>query len=170
MPEIHTLTFIPSKILSPIDFCSSSQGAVEMAADLAERFQAELYLVNVIPTFPTTTLLDFATEADYIQQASTNASNRLAKCHLALTARGVKSTFYVQVGHDIAGNIVEVVERENIELVVISTHGITGWYPLVVGSIAEKVVRLAKCPHLLLRSATPEASVKPWSTGFSRWW
>jgi nucleotide-binding universal stress UspA family protein len=116
MPEIHTLTFIPSKILSPIDFSSSSQGAMEMAADLAERFQAELYIVNVIPMFSTTSFPDFATEADYIQQARTNASNRLAKCHLALAARGVKSTSCVQVGNDIAGNIVEVVERENIEL------------------------------------------------------
>ena len=54
----------------------------------------------------------------------------------------------------------EVVEREHIDMVVISTHGISGWHPLVFGSIAEKVVKLVQCPLLLLRSAKPDASGK----------
>ena len=53
----------------------------------------------------------------------------------------------------------EVVERDHIDMVVISTHGISGWRPLVFGSIAEKVVKLVQCPLLLLRSVSPEASV-----------
>jgi nucleotide-binding universal stress UspA family protein len=53
----------------------------------------------------------------------------------------------------------EVVEREHIDMVVISTHGISGWHPMIFGSIAEKVVKLVQCPLLLLRSAKPEASV-----------
>jgi len=51
----------------------------------------------------------------------------------------------------------EVVESEHIDMVIISTHGISGWHPLVLGSIAEKVVKLAQCPLLLLRSAKPGA-------------
>jgi nucleotide-binding universal stress UspA family protein len=49
----------------------------------------------------------------------------------------------------------EVIDREQIDMVVISTHGISGWHPLVFGSIAEKVVKLVRCPLLLLRSAKP---------------
>jgi hypothetical protein len=45
-------------------------------------------------------------------------------------------------------------------MVVISTHGISGWRPLVFGSIAEKVVKLVQCPLLLLRSASPETSAR----------
>ena len=60
---------IPTKILLPIDFSPSSQAALEMAADLAEHFHAELYLVNVIPMFPTTTLPDLIPEAEFIQEA-----------------------------------------------------------------------------------------------------
>jgi hypothetical protein len=52
----------------------------------------------------------------------------------------------------------EVVERDQIDMVVISTHGISGWRPLVFGSIAEKVVKLVQCPLLLLRSVSSEAS------------
>ena len=51
----------------------------------------------------------------------------------------------------------EVVKREVIDMVIISTHGITGWHPLVFGSIAEKVIKLVECPLLLLRSAKPVA-------------
>jgi nucleotide-binding universal stress UspA family protein len=52
----------------------------------------------------------------------------------------------------VAGNIMMVIDREDIDMVVISTHGISGWRPLVFGSIAEKVVKLVQCPILLLRS------------------
>jgi nucleotide-binding universal stress UspA family protein len=38
----------------------------------------------------------------------------------------------------------EVVDREHIDMILISTHGISGWHPLVFGSIAEKVVKLAQ--------------------------
>jgi nucleotide-binding universal stress UspA family protein len=64
----------------------------------------------------------------------------------------------------------EVVEREHIDMVVISTHGISGWHPLVFGSIAEKVVKLVQCPLLLLRSAKPDTSVKSPSGRSIEWW
>jgi len=42
-------------------------------------------------------------------------------------------------------------------MIVLSTHGISGWRPIVFGSIAEKVVKLVQCPLLLLRSVKAEA-------------
>jgi nucleotide-binding universal stress UspA family protein len=149
---------IPTKILLPIDFSPSSQAALDMAADLAQHFQAELYLVNVIPEFPTTTIPDFIPEDAFLENARKYAEVHLAKCKAALQTRGVKSTFSVEVGNDVVGNIMEVVDREHIDMIVISTHGISGWHPLVFGSIAEKVVKLAQCPLLLLHSAKPEES------------
>jgi nucleotide-binding universal stress UspA family protein len=170
MPEIHAFPSIPTKILLPIDFSTSSQAALEMAADLAQHFHAELYLVNVIPFFPTTTLPDLIPEAEFIQEARAFAERHLAKCYAALVARGVKSHSSVEVGNDIAGNIMQVVDREHIDMVVISTHGISGWHPLVFGSIAEKVVKLVQCPLLLLRSTKPETGVKAAPGRASEWW
>jgi nucleotide-binding universal stress UspA family protein len=170
MPEVHAFPTIPTKILSPIDFSPSSQAALEMAADLAKHFHAELYLVNVIPLFPTTTLPDLVPEAEFIREAKSFTERHLAKCHAALAARGVKSNSSVEVGNDIAGNIMEVVEREHIDMVVISTHGISGWHPLVFGSIAEKVTKLVRCPLLLLRSAEPGESAKTRSEHSGEWW
>jgi nucleotide-binding universal stress UspA family protein len=160
MPEVHAFPSIPTKILLPIDFSPSSQAALEIATDLALHFQAELYLVNVIPFFPATTFPDFVPEESFLREARIHAERRLAKYQAVLTARGVKASSSVEVGNDVAGNIMEVVGREHIDLVVISTHGISGWHPLVFGSIAEKVVKLVQCPLLLLRSAKPGTGVK----------
>ena len=170
MSEVHAFPSIPTRILLPIDFSSSSQAALEMAADLAKHFHAELHLVHVIPMFPASTLPDFVPESKFLQDTRSIAERHLAKCHAALAARGVKSTSSVETGNDIAGNIMEVVEREHIEMVVISTHGISGWHPLVFGSIAEKVVKLAQCPLLLLRSAKPDTSGKVVAVPSTEWW
>lgn len=170
MPEVNRSPSIPSRILLPIDFSPSSQAALEMAVDLAQHFQAEVYLVNVIPMFPTTTLPDLVPEGAFMQKARTYAENHLAKCKVALAARGVKSTSSVEVGNDVVGNIMKVVEREHIDMVVISTHGISGWHPLVFGSIAEKIVKLVQCPLLLLHSTNPETHLKSPSKRSMEWW
>jgi len=158
MPESHSLPYIPTNILLPIDFSTSSHAALSMAADLARHFHAKLHLVNVIPLFPTTTIPDLIPEGEYISEMRTFAEQHIAKSVAALAARGLKSTSSIEVGNDIAGTIMEVVEREHIDMVVISTHGISGWRPLVFGSIAEKVVKLVQCPLLLLRSARSDSS------------
>jgi nucleotide-binding universal stress UspA family protein len=168
VPKAHVFPSIPSKILLPIDFSASSQAALEMAADLAKHFHAKLYLVNVIAMFPPSTVPDVIPEATFIQESRAFAERHLAKCKAALTARGVKSNLSVEVGNDVVGNIMEVVEREHIDMVIISTHGISGWHPLVFGSIAEKVVKLVQCPLLLLRSAKPGA--KTASRLSTKWW
>jgi nucleotide-binding universal stress UspA family protein len=168
MPKAHVFPSIPTKIVLPIDFSPSSQAALEMAADLAKHFHAKLYLVNVIAMFPPSTLLDVIPEATFIQESRAFAEGHLAKCKAALVARGVKSTSCVEVGNDVVGNIMAVIDREHIDMVVISTHGISGWHPLVFGSIAEKVIKLVQCPLLLLRSA--KTGAKTASKRATHWW
>ena len=170
MAVMRALPFIPKKILLPIDFSPSSQAALEMASDLAKHFHAKLYLVNVIPIFAATTLPDFIPEGEFIEGARQFAEQHLVKCHTALSSRGVRSTSSVEVGNDVAGTILDVVEREHIDMVVISTHGISGWQPLVFGSIAEKVVKIVQCPLLLLRSAKPGQATKTQSKYSRQWW
>jgi nucleotide-binding universal stress UspA family protein len=170
MPEVHAFPSVPARILLPIDFSPSSQAALQMAGDLAQHFHSELYLVNVIPFFPSTTFPDFVPESAFLEESRSRATRHLMKCDKALAERGIKSTFKVEVGNDIAGNIMEVVDRERIDMIVISTHGVSGWHPLVFGSIAEKVIKLAKCSLLLLRSAKPETEIKTASERATDWW
>jgi len=159
-----------ARIMLPVDFSPSSRAALKIATDLAEHFHANLYLVHVIPTFPNTTFADFVLEESALQNATRSAEERLTKCCASLADRGVKASYSVEVGNDTAGEILEAVEREHISLVVISTHGISGWHPLVFGSIAEKVVKLVQCPLLLLHSAKSAGSVKAQSVRAMEWW
>jgi nucleotide-binding universal stress UspA family protein len=161
---------IPTKILLPVDFSPSSQVALETAADLALHFHAELYLVNVIPSFSAFASEYVAFPVQFQSEEKAHAETRLAKVQSALTAGKVKAEFSVELANDIAGCIMEVAEREHIDFVVISTHGISGWRPLVFGSIAEKVIKLIQCPLLLLHSAKAETNVKTPSDSSKEWW
>ena len=168
MSERHTLKSIPTKILLPIDFSPSSQAALETAADLALHFHAELFLVNVVPLFSTFTSEYATPQVQFQQEEKTRAEQHLAKARAVLTTRGVKAGSSVEVANDIPGCIIKVAKREHVDFVVISTHGISGWHPLVFGSIAEKVVKLVQCPLLLLLSAKPGA--KTASRRSTKWW
>lgn len=170
MSEANAFSAIPTKILVPVDFSSSSHAALDAATELAEKFHAELFLVNVIPAFPNVSLPDAISEAAIIDQARKEADERFAVSQAALGAKGIKVSSSVEVGNDIAGCILEVIEREHIDLVVVSTHGLSGWYPLVFGSIAEKLVKLVQCPLLLLRTPKPESSAKVPFGRSMEWW
>ena len=170
MSSIHIFPSIPTKILLPIDFSPASQAALEMASDLADHFHAEIYLLNVIPMFPATSLPDIVPETAFMEEAKAFAEHHLAKCRTALAVNGVRSTSCVEVSNDIAGMIMEVVDREHADMIIISTHGLSEWHPLVFGSIAEKIVKLAQCPLLLLRAAKPEEGVKRTSNRAREWW
>jgi nucleotide-binding universal stress UspA family protein len=170
MSEARTFSAIPTRILVPIDFSSSSHAALDTATELAEKFHAEIFLLNVIPAFPNVSLPDSITEAAIVEAGRKEADERFAVSQNALAARGIKATSSVEVGNDVAGVILEVIDREQIDLVVISTHGLSGWYPLVFGSIAEKIVKLVQCPVLLLRTPKPESSAKVPSGRSMEWW
>jgi len=156
--------------LLPIDFSPSSKAALEMATDLALHFHADLFLVHVIPS-PVMTTADYSVpDVWFPEKLKAQAELHMAKIHAVLKTKGVKSGSGVEVGNDIAGAILEAVDREHIDMVVISTHGISGWRPLIFGSIAEKVVKLVQCPLLLLRSAKPNPDLKTPSDRTTEWW
>jgi len=140
------------------------------AAELAQHLQAELCLVHVMPVFPRTTFPDFSPETRFLEKVRTDAEKHFAACQADLGARGIKVSSCIEEGNDVAGNIIDVIDRERIDFVVISTHGMTGWHPIAFGSIAEKLVKMVQCPILLLRSAKPASSVKLPSGRSMEWW
>jgi nucleotide-binding universal stress UspA family protein len=158
MAEVHAFSTIPAKILLPIDFSPSSHLALEQATVLAQHFHAELYLVNVL------------TESASLEAEKKEAEARFAVSVAGFAAKGIKATSSVEVDNDIAGSILDVIEREKIDMIVVSTHGTTGWHPLVFGSIAEKLVKLVHIPLLLIRTEKPESSVKLTSGRLMEWW
>jgi nucleotide-binding universal stress UspA family protein len=158
MPEAYAFRTIPAKILLPIDFSPSSHVALEQATVLAQHFHADLYLVYVVP------------ESGDVEAAKKQAEENFSVSKAALSAKGIVAASSVEVENDTAGAILDVIEREKIDMVIVSTHGITGWHPLVFGSIAEKLVRLVHIPLLLVRSEKPESSAKVRAGRLMEWW
>ena len=169
MPE-GTVSAVPTRILVPIDFSSSSHTALEVATELADKFHTELVLLNVVPESPVVALPEGVSEASIVEAAKNEAEGHLAKSKASLEGKGITVKTSIQVGYDVAGTILEAIETEKVDQVVISTHGLSGWYPTVFGSIAEKVIKLAPCPVLLLRTPKPKSSAKVTSSRLMEWW
>jgi nucleotide-binding universal stress UspA family protein len=158
MSRAGGFSLIPKRILVPIDFSPSSDAALRHASTLAEPLHSEIHLVHVIPMFTAMKMPDFVPETEFIGAAQREAEQYFTSRQEELLGKGIKVSFSVETSNDVPGSILEVVDREHIDLVVISTHGMTGWHPLVFGSTAEKLVKLVHIPVLLLRTAQPEAS------------
>jgi nucleotide-binding universal stress UspA family protein len=155
VPHASTTLSVPTKILLPMDFSASSDAALESAADLADHFHAELALLHIIPTTPDFNGSDFFPETSVLQEARADIEAKLDKRVNSLRSRGIKATSSIEVGNDLAGSIMRVVEQSHVDMVVISTHGMSGWRPMAFGSTAEKIIQHVQCPLLLLRAVKP---------------
>jgi nucleotide-binding universal stress UspA family protein len=160
MPATSGSSLIPKKILVPIDFSPSSEAALKQSSALALQLHAAIHLVHVIPMFTVAKMGDYISEAEFIGGAKKEAERYFVLCEGNLARKGIKSSSSVETGNDVTAAILDVIKREHIDLLVISTHGLTGWHPLVFGSIAEKLVKLVHIPVLLIRTAKPEGSAK----------
>ena len=137
-------------IVCPTDFSEPSQEAFKFAVKLASDLGAELVVVHIVFVLPPAyvTLVP-----DYGRVLQADAEVKLR----SLTEQVPQPiTVRTIIGHgDTATGIVSIAEKENADLIVIATHGMTGFRHLVFGSVAEKVVRLAKCPVLTTRAHVP---------------
>jgi len=146
----------PKLILSPIDFSDPSQEALDTAANLASGVGAELLLVHVVPMLPR--LPSPATifnEAEFEQELQKDAEKRLNELAEKLRAKGLKVRFEVGTASDVGMEIIRMGEHHKVDLIVIATHGMTGWHRLAFGSVTEKVMRLSHLPVLVLRAEKP---------------
>jgi nucleotide-binding universal stress UspA family protein len=145
--------FSPKLILAPIDFSEPSQDALSTAAELAKESSAELLLVHVVPAIPRlTSAAEVFHEGEYERALHHDAEQRLEQIVHSLKQSGLEARAEVGIANDVGMEILRIAEENHAGLIVIATHGMTGWHALVFGSVAEKVVRLANCPVLVLRA------------------
>lgn len=168
----EAVSVVPTKILVPIDFSPSSHIALEAATELAEKFKAELYLLHVVPEISNLVLPESISEKAVVEAAKKTAAEHFEVSKASLDAKHIKGATKIEVANDVAGCILDAIDSEKVDLVVLTTHGVSGWYPQVFGSIAEKLVKLVPCPLVLLRSPKPESSSTAKSSygRMMEWW
>ena len=136
------------KILVGTDFSDYSARAVAYAEMLSVKFGAEILLFHVIESF-TYSVTDSMTVVGHDQALVATANALIDNLKKGLDDRKVSATCFVEHGTAYR-EIVKKAEDEGVDLIVIGAHGRTGMEQLLIGSVAEKVVRLASCPVLTI--------------------
>ncbi|HEX2524012.1 MAG TPA: universal stress protein [Terriglobia bacterium] len=141
------------KILVPTDFSDCSVKAVKYATELASVMKAKLYLLHVAEHSndggdPQSSKYIVP---EYISEVEKQLKDRLNRIANELNLQGVEAQPMLVAGRAYA-DIVNTAEELGVDLIVIATHGRTGFSHLVFGSTAEKVVRLSPCPVLTVKS------------------
>jgi nucleotide-binding universal stress UspA family protein len=139
-----------NRILVPTDFSRDSLKALNYAIDFAQPEDTELLLVNVVEPIRNTRLVPDVSEL--LESRREDAAEKLAALEKRTKERYPNCRAEVHFGIPYQA-IVEVAKKWNADLIIISTHGHTGLYHLFLGSVAERVVRIAECPVLTVRTA-----------------
>lgn len=146
------------RILCPVDFSDAAAGALRAAALLAQRSGGSLTLlhVNVVPGSAIPEAL-LETPPTLAKDLSAPADRPLLEWKALAERLGApRVEAYRSVGRP-AQEILALARREGFDLLVLGTHGRTGVGHLILGSVAEEVVRRAPCPVLTLGSEAAEA-------------
>lgn len=141
-----------SRILFPTDFSEPARQAQKYAMELADRFQSELHLIHIVPEvfMPLPDASTSWTMPITNQQIDVDtASKRLQEEIDRSWADRHQIIRKVEIGHPVEA-IIAYAKTHDIDLIVVGTHGHTGLSHLLLGSNAEKVVRLSTCPVLTI--------------------
>ena len=142
--------------LVPIDFSLYAEQALDYAITLAQKLQAHVTLLHVIhPPLVAGADMGVWPSRAFLDELEA-AIRRDMEGYLAhVTAAGLEGEMAVVHGipfHE----ILETAKKRQVDLIIMGTHGRTGLPHVLLGSVAEKVVRLASCPVLIARQPTPD--------------
>ncbi|MHB8828970.1 MAG: universal stress protein [Syntrophales bacterium] len=148
--------FAPKHILVPTDFSKYSYEALDKATGIAAQYNAKIYLLHVIPEHikqcTATYCLDGQLVKQLEKQSVEGAKDQLKKDADAVALeKGVKISVGVKKGVPQEVILNEQIGKK-IDLIVLASHGQSGILRQLIGSVADKVVRGAKCPVLVVKS------------------
>lgn len=138
------------KILAPTDFSPPSRKAFHYALRFAEDFGSEITLLHILePVMPLT--FEGLTMPSPADIESSKAAKSLKALVASARARGIAGVRTIFRRGFASHEIVEAAKDLDVDLILIATHGYTGWKHFCIGSTAERVVRAAPCPVLVVR-------------------
>jgi len=149
--------FAPKRILVPTDFSNYADNALRQAVDIAKQYHAKIFLLHVIGDHIRQCIEDYCLSdavVKEIEQDSMMASlDNLKKeiNRLSDDSSDIEISSYVKRGVP-SEEVLREQEEKDIDLIVMASHGRTGISRILIGSVAEKVMRGAKCPVMLVRN------------------
>lgn len=140
-------------VLVPLDWSTPAEQALDYAIKLAGPYQARLTLLHVIQ--PGVDVRGTLPES-YWQAVETEAQEGMAAARAHVTAAGITAETVLMYGVPWQA-IVDTAGARHVDLIVLGTHGRTGFKHFLLGSVAERVVRHAPCSVLVVRPDVPAA-------------
>ncbi len=141
-------------ILCPVDFSDASRKAVQYAKEFALSMGSSVSLLNVVEPRPMAvdiTLNYIPFEEDLEHAANEDMQRVLEEFQLA----GLKAESSIEIGNP-SDVILDKARELNVNLIILGSHGKTGLSRLLMGSVAEMVVRKAPCPVLIVKAEETE--------------
>lgn len=153
------------KILVPTDFTENASNALNLAVEVAQENNSKLYLLHVVE-YPIGATIDpigvsivQPTDTELIDELTRNAKEKLKVIEEDLLKEEVEVTSSVDLGNAYL-SVVDKIKEEDIDIVIMGTHGASGVKEFIIGSNAEKVVRHATCPVLTIKNAIKKDDIK----------
>ena len=140
------------RILVPTDFSDSARHALTYGISFAREYEAELVLLHVVETVPVGYASDLfpVPMAEVFQEMSGYARTELAKLAEEARAKGIRVRDEVAQGKPSA-EIARIAEEQQVDMIVLGTHGKGMLDKAIFGSTTERVVRRSPCPVLTVR-------------------
>ena len=137
------------KILFPIDFAANFETLVPWVETVAKKFDATVYVLFVAQDLKhfASFYVPHGNIEDFQQQAIDSAKKRMAAVVEEFSPKFPKLETRVELG-DPAEKILAFVKQENIDMIIMGSHGRTGLDRMIFGSVANKIVKSASCPVL----------------------
>ena len=144
---------LPRRVLVATDFSSTGEHAREVGFAVARHFGAEVHLVHALDVLPPlVSAYALAPPAALVVEARENANKRLDAALEAMRARGVRATGHL-TDAPAAPAIARIAGAVEADLVVVGTHGYTGLRHALLGSVAERTLRLVRCAVLTVKAS-----------------
>ena len=144
------------KILVPFDFSEHSEKACSWAVAMAEKWRAHILLLHVVPrpSYPPVLIGTHFNAADFEAGLQAEAEER-AKAFVVKTPHEHMSIDVKVLIGEPSWDICRIAEEEHYDMVIMGSHGRTGLGHVLLGSVAERVVRLSPCPVLVVVKKAP---------------
>jgi len=144
-------------MLVPVDFSPSSTAAIRYAVDLARAFDGTVHVLHAweVPAYlrPDLTIWSGEISATLSDQVRLGAQSAMREFSMTNGLEGNSAVTYEVVQGTPYNAILTVAKDGDFDLIVMGTHGRTGISHVLLGSVAEKVVRHARCPVLTIRAS-----------------
>jgi nucleotide-binding universal stress UspA family protein len=138
------------KIVAPVDFGKNTSKLVDFALYIANQLSAEVIFCHVVEPFATgDMMLGSPTFGDFEKKRREDAEERMANLITDSEDKYLKCSGKVLLG-DIVDEIVACAKNEGAGMIVIGTHGAKGLEKILLGSVAERVVKRSHCPCLVM--------------------